>query len=100
MAIVNHLCGLLHAPRPWSIDVDLRPNASASFQGGIRALMRRRIVLTIGLPLIAGLSARELAGILAHELSHFGQGAECDSPTSLPRSTFGSHGGLRTRPMG
>jgi Zn-dependent protease with chaperone function len=75
VAIVNHLCELLHAPRPSRIEVDLQPNASASLQGGVRSLMRRRIVLTIGLPLIAGLSRRELAGVLAHELSHFAQGA-------------------------
>jgi Zn-dependent protease with chaperone function len=32
-------------------------------------------VLTVGLPLVAGLSARQLAGVLAHELGHFAQGA-------------------------
>ena len=71
---VERLCVLLRAPRPWRIDVDLQPNASASLQGGVRSLLRRRIVLTIGLPLVAGLNTSELAGVLAHELSHFGQG--------------------------
>lgn len=75
VAVVDHLCALFRAPRPSRIDLDLQTDASASLQGGVRSLMRRRIVLTIGLPLIAGLSTRELAGVLAHELSHFGQGA-------------------------
>ncbi len=35
------------------------------------------LVLTIGLPLVAGLSAKEFAGILAHEFGHFTQGLAC-----------------------
>ena len=31
-------------------------------------------MLTIGLPLVAGLSIREFAGVLAHEFGHFAQG--------------------------
>ena len=31
-------------------------------------------MLTIGLPLVAGLSLREFAGIIAHEFGHFTQG--------------------------
>ena len=31
-------------------------------------------MLTIGLPLVAGLSAREFGGVLAHEFGHFAQG--------------------------
>jgi Zn-dependent protease with chaperone function len=74
VAFVERLCALLNAPRPSRIDVDLQPNASASLQG-IRSLLHGKIVLTIGLPLVAGLNMRELAGVLAHELSHFSQGA-------------------------
>lgn len=32
-------------------------------------------MLTIGLPLVAGLSLQQLAGVLAHEFGHFSQGA-------------------------
>jgi hypothetical protein len=32
------------------------------------------LVLTIGLPLVAGLSLREFTGVLAHEFGHFAQG--------------------------
>jgi len=31
-------------------------------------------VLTLGLPLVAGMNARELAGVMAHEFGHFTQG--------------------------
>ncbi len=33
------------------------------------------MVLTIGLPLMAGLNTRQFAGVLAHEFGHFAQGA-------------------------
>jgi hypothetical protein len=32
------------------------------------------LVLTIGLPLVAGFNLREFAGVLAHEFGHFSQG--------------------------
>ena len=35
----------------------------------------RDVVLTIGLPLAAGLTIQEFAGVLAHEFGHFAQGA-------------------------
>jgi Zn-dependent protease with chaperone function len=33
------------------------------------------LVLVIGLPLAAGMSMRQVAGVLAHEFGHFAQGA-------------------------
>ncbi|MEM6778123.1 MAG: hypothetical protein AAF670_10745 [Planctomycetota bacterium] len=33
------------------------------------------MVLTVGIPLITGLTAREFAGVLAHELGQFAHGA-------------------------
>jgi hypothetical protein len=33
------------------------------------------LVLTIGMPLVAGMSLRQFAGVLAHEFGHFSQGA-------------------------
>jgi Zn-dependent protease with chaperone function len=56
------------APPPDRVEVDCRLNASARY--------RRReggFILTLGLPLVAGLSARQLAGVVAHELGHFRQ---------------------------
>jgi membrane associated rhomboid family serine protease/Zn-dependent protease with chaperone function len=74
IAFVQRICMMLRAPRPCRIDVNLDANASASPERGLRSLFERRIVLTIGLPLVAGLSMRQFAGVLAHELGHFGQG--------------------------
>ena len=54
--------------------MDCAVNASAGFMHGPFSVFRRDLVLTIGLPLVAGLSAREFAGVLAHEFGHFAQG--------------------------
>jgi len=62
------------APKPKRIDVDCNVNASASFRRGILSMFSRDLVLTIGLPLVAGLSLREFGGVIAHELGHFSQG--------------------------
>ena len=35
----------------------------------------KELVLTIGLPLVAGLTLRQFTGVLAHEFGHFSQGA-------------------------
>lgn len=60
---------------PVRVDVDCEVNASARLRRGLLSLGQRDLVLTIGLPLVAGLSARQLAGVLAHEFGHFAQGA-------------------------
>jgi Zn-dependent protease with chaperone function len=73
-AFVERLCAAVGAPRPRRIDVDHQVNASASFRRGMWSLLRQDLVLTIGLPLVAGLTLRELAGVLAHEFGHFAQG--------------------------
>jgi Zn-dependent protease with chaperone function len=71
-AFVQRICQLVHAPMPCRIDVDCQVNASASFR---RGLWSKELVLTIGLPLAAGLDMRQFAGVLAHEFGHFAQGA-------------------------
>jgi len=71
-AFVRRVCQLVRAPMPSRIDVDCQVNASASLR---RGLWSRDLVLTIGLPLAAGLNMREFAGVLAHEFGHFAQGA-------------------------
>ncbi|MCA9011215.1 MAG: M48 family metalloprotease [Planctomycetaceae bacterium] len=74
-AFVDRLCDAVHAPRPRRIDVDCQVNASAGFRRGLLSmLLGRDLVLTIGLPLVAGMNARQFAGILAHEFGHFAQG--------------------------
>jgi Zn-dependent protease with chaperone function len=72
---VEKVCDTVHAPYPSRIDVAFDINASASYGSGITSLIRSDLVLTIGLPLVAGTSLQQFAGILAHEFGHFSQGA-------------------------
>jgi Zn-dependent protease with chaperone function len=69
---VQRICQLVRAPMPSRIDVDCQVNASAGLR---RGLWSKDLVLTIGLPLAAGLDMRQFAGVLAHEFGHFAQGA-------------------------
>lgn len=71
---VDRLCTVVGARKPSRIDVDCQVNASASFRDGMLGWLRGDVVLTIGLPLAAGLNVRELTGVLAHEFGHFAQG--------------------------
>ncbi len=73
-AFVDRLCDVVGAPKPSRIAVDTRVNASAGFREGIVGFLRKDLVLTIGLPLAAGLTMRQFAGVLAHEFGHFAQG--------------------------
>jgi len=74
-AFIDRICEEVRAPRPKRIDVDCSINASAGFRRGILSMLGNDVVLTIGLPLAAGLSLREFGGVMAHELGHFAQGA-------------------------
>jgi Zn-dependent protease with chaperone function len=71
---VERLSKLLGAPLPRRIDLDCEVNASASFRRGGASMIGSDLVLTIGLPLVDGMSLRQLTGVLAHELGHFAQG--------------------------
>jgi Zn-dependent protease with chaperone function len=72
-AYVDKLCDVMGAPRPVRIDLRTDANASASFDGGWFWIVRRRMVLTIGTTLVAGMTRRELTGVIAHEIGHFTQ---------------------------
>ena len=74
-AFVDRVCEVVGAPTPSRIDVDCDVNASASFRRGVLSMLGSDLVLTIGLPLAAGLNTRQFAGVLAHEFGHFSQGA-------------------------
>lgn len=71
---VERLCRCLGAPVPSEIRVNNRVNASAGYRGGWGGVLRRELVLTVGMPLAAGLSLRQFSGVLAHEFGHFSQG--------------------------
>ncbi|HYX90641.1 MAG TPA: M48 family metallopeptidase, partial [Myxococcaceae bacterium] len=74
-ALVDGISCAVGAPTPTRIAVDCEINASASLQPGSGGLLRRDLQLTIGLPLITGLTLAQLAGVLAHEMGHFAQGS-------------------------
>lgn len=71
---VDRICEEVGAPQPKRIDVDCNINASAGFRRGMLSMLGNDLVLTIGLPLAAGLSLQEFGGVLAHEFGHFSQG--------------------------
>ena len=73
--LIYAVCDTVQAPRPARVLVDLQVNAFAGFRRGLPDLLRRRLTLSIGLPLVAGLSVRQFGGVLAHEFGHFSQGA-------------------------
>lgn len=69
------ICAHVRAPMPAQVNLDWQVNASAGFRRGLSSVGRRDLVLTIGLPLVAGLDTRQFAGVLAHEFGHFAQGS-------------------------
>jgi Zn-dependent protease with chaperone function len=72
---VERICRLVGAPIPRRIDIDCDINASAGFRRGWLSLITGNdLVLRIGMPLAAGMSLQQFAGILAHEFGHFSQG--------------------------
>jgi Zn-dependent protease with chaperone function len=73
-ATIDEICRQVRAPRPRRVDVNCTINASAGFMGHAANPFSSDLVLTIGLPLAAGLSVRQFAGVLAHEFGHFAQG--------------------------
>ncbi len=73
-AFIARICDLVGAPMPKRIDLDCNLNASAGFRRGLISLFGNDMVLTLGIPLIAGLNMQQLAGVVAHEFGHFTQG--------------------------
>jgi Zn-dependent protease with chaperone function len=72
--LIQNVCRAVGAPAPRRIEFDCSTDASAGFAGGWSGFLRNRMVLRLGLSLVATVSQRELAGILAHEFGHFRQG--------------------------
>lgn len=73
-AFIARICDTVGAPFPKRINLDCHLNASAGFRRGLWSLFGNDLVLTIGLPLVAGLTVTQFAGIVAHEFGHFTQG--------------------------
>ena len=74
-AFIEKICDIVGAPSPKRIDLDCQLNAAAGFRRGFFSMFGHDLVLVLGLPLVANLTARELAGVIAHEFGHFTQGA-------------------------
>lgn len=74
-AFVDRLCEVVGSPKPKRIDLNCEVNASASLRHGLwSTFLPGDLVLTIGLPIVAGLSLRDFTGVVAHEFGHFAQG--------------------------
>lgn len=73
-AFVARICETVGAPMPRRIDLNCDLNAAAGLRRGLWSLFSNDLVLTIGVPLVAGLNLREFAGVMAHEFGHFTQG--------------------------
>ena len=73
-AFMEKICRTVGAPAPGRIQVDCNVNASAGHLGVV-SLVHGQLVLTIGLPLVTGLTLRQFTGVMAHEFGHFSQGA-------------------------
>lgn len=71
----DQLADIVGCPRPDRIFLSLDANASASYNTKLFGLKRESFTLTLGIPLIAGMTVQQLAGIIAHEFGHFGQSA-------------------------
>ncbi len=71
---VAALAKKLGAPRPARIFTDSSVNAYAAPRPVLFGLLGIRYDLCVGMALFEGLTAREVTGIIAHELGHFGQG--------------------------
>ncbi len=74
-AFVRDVCISLGAPVPVRILANMEVNASARFMPGPGNVLRGRLELMIGLPLVRCMDLGQFAGVLAHELGHFRQGA-------------------------
>lgn len=72
--VVAALARAIGAPVPVSIEVNCDANAAASFRPGLWSFLRRKLVLTIGMPLVGAMDTRLFVVTLAHELGHFTQG--------------------------
>ena len=72
--LIEAVCQAVGAPAPARVEFDCSIGASAGFARGWSGFMRNRMVLRLGLSLVATVSQRELAGVLAHEFGHFRQG--------------------------
>ena len=71
--LVKVMCRKIDVPVPKMIVLNNQVNASAGAKKGLFSLMRGELKLTVGLPLMTGMTIRQFTGVLAHEFGHFAQ---------------------------
>ena len=71
--LVAVMCERMGLPAIAEIRLNNEVNASIGPRHGLKSLLRRELVLTVGMPLIAGFNSRQLVGVIGHELGHFAQ---------------------------
>jgi len=70
---VHALCKAIGVSPPAEIELSWDANASVRFRTRWLSLFTGHKVLTIGMSLVGGLTARQFVGVLAHEFGHFAQ---------------------------
>ncbi len=68
---IHEIARKLEAPPPRELRLTMDCNAYLAPRHGYRSLQDADLVMGLGLPLIAGLSANQLAGVVAHMLGGF-----------------------------
>ena len=82
-ALARQVSLCVGTPEPEAIYIDNQVNASVSPTGGLKSLAQRKLELTVGMPLVYGMNARELASVIAHEFGHFSQPVEMFSGAAV-----------------
>lgn len=72
---IGAICREVGSQPPSRVEIDCSINASVRFREGWASLNDGDLTLTLGLPLVAGLPAAHLGGVIAHEFGHFRQDA-------------------------
>jgi Zn-dependent protease with chaperone function len=73
-SFIQQLCGIIRTPMPRRIEIDCNAGLSLRFNAGFASYLGGELVLILGMPLVAGLSLNQLAGLLGHELRRFAEG--------------------------
>lgn len=78
--VIEQLCQAIGLRPPVAVQLSNDVNASVHFENGWSGFFSGRKVLTIGMPLVAGMSVQQFVGVLGHEFGHFAQrlGMRCN----------------------
>lgn len=68
--LIHMLCWHLRASPPTQVWLDTSISVRSTMFGGLTGILTGQTTLHLGLPVVSVITARELGGLLAHELSH------------------------------